>query len=130
MGNEQAGEEDLPYDTRYYQPIPGQRELTVREKLQQDMARGFVQTNTQKKMYPVRMPTNMKRRISENPQQDIYANDPASAPKRSRPSQIVYQVKGSASGSPASFQPQTVSSLGEQQSTSQAGPIIINHGVS
>lgn len=147
-------EDSSPFETRYYQTVPGQRELTVREKLQQDMARGFVQTTTQKKLYPVRMPTTMKRRISENQPQfaDSFGNDPnqqrgESASKRSRPSQYMYQVRGPAPPTgqfQSTLQQQPVRAVqpnssvssnasinnsGEQQATSQTVPMIFHHGV-
>lgn len=95
LPGENEDREESSYESRLYQTAPGHRELTVREKLQQDMARGVVQTTHQKKLYPARMSaTTMKRKASEN-QQDNYAglDSDSTAPKRSRPNQYAYQVK-------------------------------------
>lgn len=130
-------DDSITYETRYYQASAGQRELTVREKLQQDMARGTV--SNQKKLYPVRVPTTMKRKASESQQyggESPTGNDP----KRSRTAQYMYQVKGPATSSMSSnvlssrpVQTNTtmsISNADEQQSTSQTVPMIFHHGVS
>ncbi|KAI6176434.1 hypothetical protein M3Y97_00797800 [Aphelenchoides bicaudatus] len=126
--------EESGYESRYYQTAIGQRELTVREKLQQDMARGVVQSG-QKKHYPVRVPTTMKRKISESQHQFGDESPNAIDPKRSRPAQYMYQVKGPSTilSSQAAKPQQTsmsgnISNLSEQQSTSQTVPMIFHHG--
>ncbi|KAI6222377.1 HSA domain-containing protein [Aphelenchoides fujianensis] len=80
------------YEAAQYEVMGGQRELTVREKLQRDFAMGSLATGSQKKVY--RIPAT-KRRYSELPTSEESSGESSSeaANKRSRPAPYAYQVR-------------------------------------
>ncbi|KAI6220369.1 HSA domain-containing protein [Aphelenchoides fujianensis] len=82
----------LGYEAAQYEVMGGQRELTVREKLQRDFAMGSLPTGSQKKVY--RIPAT-KRRYSELPTSEESSGESSSevVNKRSRPAPYAYQVR-------------------------------------